>query len=89
MAQLPDQRRTLPPELRQCIYSYLLFGDGDGDGAVRIGQKYNTRDWRLSYEKWLPAVLALPDDPIHVAYRRRNPDQTWPDVLEEAFFRGV
>lgn len=85
MAMLVDSLRILPPELRLCIYSYLL--SGDGDDTVRIRHRQNARDGDRFAEDPC-AVLALPGDPVYVAHRR-NPNRHWPDEVEEVFFQGM
>ena len=81
MASQADLLRTLPPELRQCVYSHLFFGDGDG--TVKIEHKSRSDDWES-------AILALPEDPLYVAHyweRRRSP--IFAKEIDEAFFRGM
>ena len=77
MASQADLLRTLPPEVRQCVYSHLFFGDGDG--TVQIEHKSRSDDW----------LSALPKDPLYVANfsgRRGNPE--WPKEVDEDFPRG-
>ena len=57
MAPPRDYLRSLPPELRHCVYAYLLCDDEDGTGGVR--QKHGIRIKGPSDED-LPAILALP-----------------------------
>lgn len=82
MAVPIDSLRILPPELRQCIYSCLLFGDGDSTVEIIQRQAGSLAAVALS------AVLALPKDPMNVSYRK-EPWGTWPDEVDEAFFRGM
>ena len=86
MASTRDRLRTLPPELRHLIYSHLLLGDDDG--KVRIGEKHIAKE-SGPYDKWLPAILALPEDPIYFAYRQEKPDKRWPDAVDDAYLRGL
>ena len=79
MDSLSDHFRTLPPEVRQRVYSYLFFDDGDT--TVLIRQKHN-----VSIES---DVLKLAEDPVYVARRRQKPSQGWPDEIEEALFQGI
>ena len=81
MASQADFLRTLPIELRQCVYSHLFFGDGDC--TVQIEQKPQSDDW-------LSAMLAFSEDSLYVAKywaRRCNPE--WPKEIDEALFRGM
>lgn len=85
MASLSDHFRTLPPELRQHVYSYLFFDDGDT--TVLIRQKHNVSIESVDRE-WLPDLLKLDEDPLYVARRRQKPSAVWPDDIDVAFFQG-
>ena len=81
MASQADLLRTLPPELRQCVYSHLFFSDGDG--TVQIEHKPRSDDW-------LSAILASFEDFLYVAnYWGRRGKRKWPEELDEAFCRGM
>ena len=86
MDSLGDHFRTLLPELRQRVYSYLFFGDGDT--TVLSRQKYNV-SIESPYSDWLPAMLKLAEDPVYVARRRQKPSEVWPNEIDEAFFQGI
>ena len=86
MASLSDHLRTLPSELRQHVYSYLFFDDGDT--TVLIRQKHNVTIESPNSE-WLPSMLKLAEDPVYVARRRQKPSAVWPDEIEEAFFQVI
>ena len=86
MDSLSDHFRTLLPELRQRVYSYLFFDDGDT--TVLIRQKHNDSIESPDSE-WLPDMLKLAEDPVYVDRRRQRPSQVWPDEIDEAFFQGI
>ena len=86
MDSLSDHFRTLLPELRQRVYSYLFFDDGDT--TVLIRQKHNV-SIESPDSKTLHDMLKLAEDPVYVASRRRKPSQVWPDEIDEAFFQGI
>ena len=67
---------TLPPELRQCVYSHLFFDDGDR--TVQI--EHNSRS-----DDFLSAMVAVTEDEFYVAKRKR----TWPKEIDEAFILGM
>ena len=86
MASFSDQLRTLPPELRHCIYTYLLYDDEDN--TVGIRQKYDTGE-EEGYELDPLAILALPEDPVYLAHSKKKRDNhQWRDEIDEAFFQG-
>lgn len=81
MATQTDLLKTLPPELRQYIYSYLF--PADGKCTVRIGQSSRS-------EPWLSAILALSEDDVYLNRRRRGTVKgPWPKEIDEAFFQGL
>lgn len=82
MASPSDQFRTLSPELRQRVYSYLFFDDGDT--TVLIRQKHN-----VNIESWLTDMLKLAEDPVYVARRRQKPSAVWPEDIDVTFFQGI
>lgn len=92
MAVPTDSLRILPLELRQCIYSHLLFDDEAGTTYVR--QKPDTED-RSSCTDYMSAVLALPSNVNYDAYRQK----VWAarirgrsggaNDVEEAFLQGM
>lgn len=72
---------TLPPELRQCVYSHLFFSDGDR--TVQIEHKSRSDDF-------FSVMSALPEDFLYIAHfweRRRSAQ--WPKEIDEAFFQGM
>ena len=86
MASLSDQLRTLPPELRHSVYSYLLCDDEDD--TVGIRQKYDTGEEEYCLHDPL-AILALPEDPVYVAHCKKRPDNhKWRNEINEVFFQG-
>ena len=86
MASLSDHFRTLPPELRQHVYSYLFFDDGDT--TVLIRQKHNVSIESVDSE-WVPNLLKLDEDPLYITHRRQKPSAVWPDDIDAAFFQGM
>ena len=81
MASHADILTTLPPELRQYVYSHLFFGVGDG--TVQIEHKSRSDDWPS-------AMPVLPEDSLYVAQfwgKRGNAER--PKEIDEAFFRGM
>ena len=81
MPSQTDLFRTLPPNVRQCVYSYLFLNDGDC--TVKIESKSPPNDW-------LSTVLALSEDPLYVThYRGRIGNPKWPKEVDEAFFQGM
>lgn len=86
MASPTDQLRTLPPELREYVYSNLL--SVDGDSAVQIRQRQKTGD-RSPYAEDPPTVLTLFKDSIYAAHRRGILHQKRPDEVDEAIFQGM
>ena len=86
MTSPSDRLRTLPPELRQCVYSYLF--NCDEDCTVRIRQMHNT-PFESSSGRSLSAILAVCENPMYLAHRRRIPSSRWPDEIDKAFFQGV
>ena len=87
MAVPIDALKILAPELRECVYSHLLFGDGDG--TVRIRKRPNTGAGLASESaKCVPAVLALPETLEYIAHRTRA-KRIWSDDAEDAFLQGM
>ena len=70
---------TLPPELRQCVYSNLFFDDGDR--TIQIEQTSRSDDF-------LSDMLAVSEDDFYVAQRKRG-NVRWPKEIDEAFFLGM
>ena len=89
MASPADQLGILPPELRLCVYSHLLFGDGEEGMTICIGQKQFTGDKYLSNDS-VSAILALCEDQFYDKWRRgRQSWSRWSGGVDEAFFQGV
>ncbi len=82
MAMAIDSLSSLPPELRQCVYSWLFFADEASTVWIREMRTANV------YAKLLVSMLALPEDPTYVAYGKK-PHQAWPQEVEDAFFQGM
>lgn len=82
-----DQLRILPPELRDCIYSNLLFGDEEI--TLRIRQRRDNREGSRSGQD-PSAVLAFREnpDPVYIADGKK-PGCRWPTDVDEAFFQGM
>ncbi len=78
-----DSLSILPPELRQCVYSWLFFADEAS--TVWIRQRHDTANVDA---KSFAAVLALPEDPTYVASRKK-PHEAWSHEVEHAFFQGM
>lgn len=85
MASPTDQLRTLPPELREYIYSNLI--SVGGDSTVRIRQRQNSGEGSL-YPEDPPTVLALYDH-WYPYFPRERIVQWWPDGVHEAFFQAL
>ena len=79
MAAPTDSLKTLPLELRQRIYSYLLFNDQAGTVCIKH---------RPSSAEYVPAILALPENSRYIAHRR-EPHEKWLDDVEDAFLQGM
>ena len=82
MAMAIDSLSILPPELRQCVYSWLTFADAAN--TVWIKERQDTVD---RHTKSFAAALASREDPTYIASRKR-PHHAWPDEVEDAFFQG-
>ena len=84
-----DLLGTLPREVRQCVYFYLLFID---EGREKhVGKKRNG-ETEYSFIDELHAMLALPGNPYYIASRRKITGKqgvVWSDAVEEAFFEGL
>lgn len=81
MATQTDLLKTLPPELRQYIYSYLF--PGDENGTIRIRQHSQA-------ERWDSAILALSEDHVYLSRRRSGVYKgRWLEKIDEAFFQGL
>ena len=87
MATPIDPLKSLPPELRLCVYSHLL--SDDGHSTVWISQKLKPEN--LSSCAKLSAVLASRGIRAYATYRGRllgAGKLQWPDEVEEAFLQG-
>lgn len=84
---IPDDRLSfLPKELLDIIYS-LVFHSEKGPCTLHIRRKLPS--WQADYLRAdldsILSILALPRDYRYKARRLENPDEKWPDEVEEAF----
>ena len=86
MASPIDRFKTLPPELRECVYSRIL--PGEGDDTVQVRQRLRSKNNSRSTDD-LVTVLAMREDPKPVAYQKKPIQKTWTFEVDEAFFRGL
>ena len=86
-----DRLSLLPKELLDMIYS-LVFQSDVGPWTLHVKPKIQPSKYtsysRPESDHMLP-ILTLPQHRKYKALRRENPDQKWPDNVEEAFFRGT
>ena len=85
-SQTDDPLRNLPPELRQCVYSYLFFSGRGGDNRrILIGQT-------PQFDHSTLPVLKLAQDPFYLSWRRqrslRSSNPKWVDDVDDALFQG-
>ena len=83
-----DRLSLLPKELLDMIYSFI-FQSENGPWTIHIKQKSRDAGFSESDPDRILPILALPRDRKYKARRRENPDERWPDNIEEAFFRGM
>ena len=86
-----DRLSLLPKEVLDMIYS-LVFQSDVGPWTLHIKPKIQPSKY-AGYSRPAPdhmlSILALPQHRKYKALRRENPDQKWPDNVEEAFFKGT